>query len=70
MHLGIDLMIAASQTTATSPSAGTYGNTYAATSPGTYTATPTTGETWVNELLPMIKLFNSVETLYTSDFGV
>ena len=46
-HLGIDLMIAASQTTATSPSAGTYGNTYAATSPGTYTATPTTGETWV-----------------------
>ena len=46
-HLGIDLMIAAAQTTATSPSAGTYGNTYAATSPGTYTATPTTGETWV-----------------------
>jgi hypothetical protein len=46
-HLGIDLMYAASLTTATNPSTGTYQSTYAATSPGTYTATPTTGETWV-----------------------
>jgi hypothetical protein len=46
-HLGIDLIATASQTTAASPSVGTYGNTYAATSPGTYSATPSTGETWV-----------------------
>ena len=46
-HLGIDLMAAASQTTAANPSPGTYGNTYAATSPGVYTAAPSTGETWV-----------------------
>ena len=52
MHLGIDLMYAASLTTATNPSPGTYNNTYAATSPGTYTATPTQGETWVwNKIL-------------------
>jgi hypothetical protein len=43
-HLGIDLMYAAAQSTA--PVAA-YNNTFAATSPGTYTATPTTGETWV-----------------------
>lgn len=46
-HLGIDLIATAAQTTVSSPSLGTYGPTYAATSPGTYSATPSTGETWV-----------------------
>jgi hypothetical protein len=50
-HLGIDMMNAASQ------------GTGCATSPGTYTAAPSTGEAWVDKYMPTIKMFNSVELL-------
>jgi len=51
-HMGIDYINAASQ----APTA--------ATSPGTYTATPSTGEAWVNNYMPTIKMFNSVKHSY------
>ena len=56
-HLGIDLMLQAAQNTLPGQIA------VAASTPGTYTATPTAGETWVNDFLPTEKLFNSVELL-------
>lgn len=56
-HLGIDLMLQAAQNTLPGQIAT------AATTVGQYLATPTTGETWVNNSLPTEKLFNSVELL-------
>ena len=57
-HLGIDLMNQAAHNTLPGQI------TTAATTPGTYTATPTAGETWVNEYMPTIKMFNSVDNSY------
>ncbi len=67
-HLGIDLMLQASQNTLpgqTGTSLATGGALgLPATDNGTYTAAPTTGETWVNSFLPTIKVLNSVDILY------
>ena len=55
-HLGIDLMNDASQ------------GADAATTPGTYTATPGANQEWVDTYMPIEKSLNSVETIYFSDF--